>query len=367
MYIPFKIIKELWTKENLQKLNLELDASDTQNAQIFQIDEKKEININLLLTDEYLKKLEEKNVDDISIYYNKEFIKILKKYYPDKYLQEDTAELYKVELILEHFKLANKLSSYDNTHFKNRYIKILQDIIIGTKIKKIDIVYGTILDSKKMESIKLNFPENYKINYVTSEKGILLVLDENSYKTDPQLLRLQFMIRKIFTDVNYKKFTIVKLKDGFRKYFRPDGDFYPKLVLLVGKTGGNIFLYKSIKIFDPFAKIAWLTKENLTGNPDLIFDSLINKLSQDYSEEYKIYSKNREDKEQLNPLAIQEYRKKIGELGRNFSIKNYINIAYDILEKSMNYDMFQPKTHLLNTIIDLRIDPAKIFQRLLEL
>ncbi len=365
MIIPFKVIKELWTKENLAGLNIELDASDTQNAQIFQIDDSKTININLILTDEYLKKLEEQKVEDISIYYNPKLIKILKKYYPDKYIQEDIAELYKIELSYERFKLANAMSSYDNKFFKERKLILLQDIITGTKVKTIEAKYGDYITDKFINILKSNYAESYKVKYATTERGILLVLDENSYKTDPQLLRLQFMIRKIFTDVHYRNLRIVNLNEGFKSYFIPKDGFYPKLTLLVGKTAGNIFLYKAIKVFDPFSKIAWLTKENLHSNHDLIFDSIVSKLSQDYSEEYKIYSAEREDKQQLSPIALQDYRKRLSALGRDFSVPKYINLAYEILEKSSKYDMFQPKTHLMNTIIDLKADPGKIFKHLL--
>ncbi len=365
MIVPFNIIKELWAKENFAKLGLELDASDTQNAQIFQIDESKGININLLLTDEYLRKLEQQKVENISIYYNSELVKILKKYHPERYISEEVAELYKIELSFERFNLANKLSSYDNKIFKRRRIKLLQDIITGVKTKRIEAQYGDFIDERLLNFMKKEYPENYKIKYTTTEKGILLVLDENSYKTDPQLLRLQFMIRKIFTDVQYKNLTIVNLKEGFKNYFLPKSDFHPKLTLLVGKTSGNIRLYKAIKIFDPFSKIAWLTKENLNSNHDLIFDSIISKLGQDYSEEYKVYSMEREEKQQLSPIDLQDYRKRLSALGREFSINKYIDLAYEILEKGMKYDVFQPKTHLMNTIIDLKADPGKIFRNLL--
>ena len=120
MYIPFRILKELWAKENLQQFNIELDASDTQNAQIFRIDGKKSISVNLLLTDEYLQKLEEQKVENISVYYNPSLMKVLKRYHPQRYHTEECDTLAYVEKVFLQFEYANKLSSYDGKNLKKR-------------------------------------------------------------------------------------------------------------------------------------------------------------------------------------------------------------------------------------------------------
>lgn len=367
MYVPFNIIKELWQKEpDLQKAGIELDATDTHIAQIFGIDENKTITVNLLLTDEYLKKLGSQQVENISVYYNKIIAKFLRKYYPQKYPQPEILPLYKIELIFSQYQLANKLSSFEDKIFKKRELKLLQDIIsFSGRAKKIIIPYGTTISDPIMEKIKAYTGERTELEYTTNEKGILLVFDNEAYKNDPPLLRLQFMIRKIFTDVNYKSLKVIDVDSGFREYFEPAENFYPKLVLLVGKTPKNVFLYKKIKVFDPFAKIAWLTRNNLNVNADLLFDSIINKLSQDYTKEYNIFIKERDEKKPLSHIELQKYRKLLTNFSKKFSIKAYIEIAYDILEKSMQYDMFQPYTHLLNVLLDLRQPPARIFERLL--
>ncbi len=367
MYIPFTIIKELWNKEKLEKFKIELDASDTQNAQIFRIDEKKAITINLILTDEYLKKLEDQKVERISIYYNPQLMKILKRYHPNHYYTEEIEPLYKIEHLFLQFEMANKLSSYDNTFFKKRYLTMLQDIISSeTKIKKIVAVYNDLLNRELLLKIKTLFSDSVNINFIQSERGVLLVLDNTAYKKDPHLVRLQFMVRKIFNDVNYSHLKAVDVSSGFKEYFKPTDKAFKKLVILVGKTENHLVLFKKIKIFDSFSKIVWITPEHLKSKPDLIFDSIITKLKQDYTEEYKIYSKPREKKNPLSQNDLQNYRKYLAVFGRKFNLKGYIELAYDIQEKSKDSDMFQPKTHLMNILLDLRYSPVKIFNQLMS-
>lgn len=367
MYVPFNIVKELWEKEiELKKAGIELDATDTHIAQIFGIDENKTITVNLLLTDEYLKKLESQRVENISMYYNKTLAKFLRRYYPQKYPQPEVLPLYKIELIFSQYQLANKLSSFEDRVFKKRELKLLQDIIsFSGRTKKIIIPYGTPISDSIMEKIKAYTSERTELEYTTNEKGVLLVFDNEAYRNAPPLLRLQFMIRKIFTDVNYKNLKVIDVDSGFREYFEPAGSFYSKLVLLVGKTPKNVFLYKKIKVFDPFAKMVWLKRDNLNTNPDLLFDSITNKLSQDYTTEYNTFIKERDKKKPLSHIELQKYRKLLTNFSKKFSIKAYIEIAYDILEKGMQYDMFQPYTHLLNVLLDLRQPPTRIFERLL--
>lgn len=367
MYISFTIIKELWNKEKLEKFKIELNASDTQNAQIFRIDEKKAININLILTDEYLKKLEDQKVEKISIYYNPQLMKILKRHYPDRYYTEEIEPLYKVEHLFLQFEMANKQSSYEGTFFKKRYLKILQDIISSDfKIKKIIAVYNDLLNRESLLKIKALFSDSININFIQSERGILLVLDNTAYKKNPLLVRLQLMVRKIFSDINYSYFKAVDVASGFKEYFKPTDDISKKLVILVGKTENHLFLFKKIKFFDPFSKIVWITQEHLNSKPDLIFDSIITKLKQDYTEEYKIYSKPREEKNPLPQKDLQNYRKFLTVFHKKFNLKGYIELGFDIQEKGKDYDMFQPKTHLMNILLDLRYSPKKVFNQLMS-
>lgn len=366
MRIPIEIISEIWKQdEEVKKLNIELDASDTEIAQIFGIDENKEIIINLLLNDEYLKRLQSLNVANVSIYYNKNFVNLLRKYYPTRFPVPNSLPLYKLDLLFSQFQLANKLSSYENKIFKKREIKILQDIIIPSgRIKKIVLHYDSLINSDTLEIIKKYYNETEEIEFIPNEKGILLVIDDLAYQNDPALLRLKFMVIKMFNDVKYKNFKITGVDTAFNEYFE-SVDFYPKLVIFVGKTVKNIFCYKKIKVFDPFAKIIWLTKENLSSNQDALFDSIINKISQDYSTEYSIFSKEKEEKKELSQIEIQNYRKILTNFAQKFSIKAYIEIAYDLLEKSKEYNVFQQMNHLMNIILDLRYPPTRIFENIL--
>lgn len=367
MYIPFKIIKELWDKESeLKKAGIELDATDTQNAQIFRIDENKNISVNLLLTDEYITKLEEQKVNNISIYYNRILAKKLRKYYPELYPTPETEPLYKIKNLFLQFDLANTLSSYENKSFKSRKIKLLQDIIISPAgSKKIITYYGELISKGILEKLEGTIKESTPIEYTTNEKGIFLVFDSEAYKEDPQLLRLQYMVRKIFTDVNYKNLKASNVDKSFKEYFLPPKEEYYKLVILIGKTDRNINLYKMLKIFDPFSKTLWLTKDDLTKEPNTLFDEIINKLHQNYANEYKLFTRDNEDKTQLSQSQIQKYRQILTNFSKKFSLKAYIEIAYDIQQKSKNYNVFQPKTHLLNILSDLRATPDKIYERLL--
>lgn len=368
MYIPFKIIKELWVKEQIANLKIELDASDTQNAQIFRIDEGKAISVNLLLTDEYLRKLEEQKVENISIYYNTQLMKILKRNYPDRYPTEETGTLNQIEDLFKQFDYANEMSSFQGKIFKKRYLRILQDVIrTDTRIKRIVAMYNELLDPSLMDKIKALFSGSININYIQSERGILMILDNAAYQQDPQLVRLQFMVRKIFNDVQYKNIKSVDVKNGFKEYFEPSDLISKKLIILVGKTPSLLFLFKEIKIFDPFSKIIWLTNDHLKSNPDNIFDSIIKKLNQNYASEMATFSAPREDKTSLSQIEIQKYRKMLAEFGRQFNLKTYINLAYEILEKSKSVDMFQPKTHLTNILLDQRYSPEKIFLQLINI
>ncbi|MBU1075720.1 MAG: hypothetical protein KKH98_00410 [Spirochaetes bacterium] len=367
MYIPFRIIKELWAKENLHNLSIELDASDTQNAQIFRIDEKKGISINLILTDEYLQKLEAQKVENISIYYNQNLMKLLKRHYPQRYHTEETASLNEIEKIFSQFEAANSLSFYDKKVFKKRFLKILQDIITpDTKIKKIVAMYNELLDVELMRKIKTLFFDSVNIDFVQSERGILMILDNENHMNNPELVRLQFMVRKIFNDVNYSNIKIVDVKMGFKEYFEPLDLISKKLIILVGKTPSLIKLFKMIKIFDPFSKIIWMTAEHLSTKPDLIFDSIIQKLNQDYSQEYRTNMTKREEKAALSQNEVQMYRKHLAEFSRKFNLDMYIELAYDIQEKGKTIDMFQPKTHLMNILLDSRYSPAKIFDKIIN-
>jgi len=367
MYIPIEIITEIWkTEKDIKNYGIELDASDTQVAQIFGIDENKEITINLYLTDEYLQKLQALNVKDVAIYYNPKFVSLLKKYYPQRYPSGEKLPLYKIELLLTQFQLANKLSSYENHIFKNRILKTLQDIIIPSgRIKKILIKYGSQIDFETIEVIKKYFSETWEIEFTTNERGIFLVVDDRAYQSDPALLRLKFIVIKMFDDLKYKNFKIVDTNFIFKEYFEPLENFYAKLVIFVGKTPQNIFNYKAIKIFDPFAKIIWLTKDNLISNTDALFDSIINKVSQDYTAEYSLFSKEKEEKKELSQIEIQNYRKILTSLSQKFNIKFYIEIAYDLLEKSKEYDVSQQIIHLMNILSDTRYTPPRIFENLM--
>lgn len=366
MYIPFHVIKELCEKEDFLKFNIELDASDTHNAQIFHIDENKMITVNLLLTEEYLTKLESMHIDNISIYYNEALMKLLKREYPEMYVQEDKAPLYKVEKDYEGFELANKLSSFNNKIFKERNLRILQDVIsVSSRIKRIIVMYNELLNRDLINSIKQIYSESADISYTTSEKGLLMIIDEKEYKSDPQLLRLYFTIRKIFEDLKYKYFKIVNVQKGFIEYFEPSDAIHKKAVIFIGKTPDNLVLHKKLRIFDPFVKTKWITQENKDLSPDKLFDGIVSILGKDYTEELKLFSLTKEEKKQLLPQDIQNYRKLLSELGRKFNINSCIDIFYDILEKGKEYDMFQPKTHLINLLTDLRYTPDKIFEQLM--
>ncbi len=366
MRIPFDIIKELWEKENLEKMGLELDATDTQNAQIFGIDEDKEITINLLLTKEYLEKLEEQEVEEIALYYNESLVKLLTKYYPDKFPSPDTAPFQKINTLFEQFKLANKLSSYESRKFKERTIKLLQDVIITEgKIKKIVAHYGLILDENIVEKLKKYISGLTPIKYKVSESGVLLVNDESASAQNPKLLRLRFMVLKILKDSGYKNFKIVNVLQAFREYFMPSDKKQRKLIIFIGETPNNNFIFKSIKLFDPFSKTLVLNISDLSITPEKIFDRIIKTLGEDYASEYKTYTSEREDKNPLSPGEVQRYRKIITEFARKFSIKKYVEIAYDIMEKDKYVDMFQPRNFLHNTITDLGYTPDRIFDNLI--
>ncbi|MBN1897892.1 MAG: hypothetical protein JW827_03860 [Spirochaetes bacterium] len=368
MFIPLHIIKELWVQEPKVKHSMiELDASDIHNAQIFGIDENKAITINLILTDKYMEKLKAQKVDKVSIYYDKRVASLLRQYYPKDYPVPDEMTFYEMEILFSQYKLANEHSSYDNKKFKSRHITLLQDIItVVGKSSKIIVPYNTLVTEKVVDKMKEHVKSNTAIEYLPNEKGILLIFDNSAYKHDPELLRLQYKIRKIFDDVNYTNYKAIDVNQAFNEYFFPSKKDFYKVVFMVGKTVKNDFLFKALKVFDPFAIIAWLTKEHIKTAQDILFDSILNKLSRDYKKEVIMFSKERDKKTTLTPIQIQKYRNLMTNLSKKFNLKGYVEIAFDILSKSNDFDMFQPKTHLMNILLDLRQPPHKIFSRLLN-
>ena len=105
--------------KKLQSLNIELDASDTQNARIFGVNGSKAVTGNLNLSDEYLQKLSDNNVEHLSVYYNPKLIALLKKTFPDQYRSEELDSLIDIRHLQQQYDLANEYASDNNCFLHN--------------------------------------------------------------------------------------------------------------------------------------------------------------------------------------------------------------------------------------------------------
>jgi hypothetical protein len=357
MIIPFYQVAELWNKNKLQNLGLKLDLSSDQVTLAEPIIKD--------FTPEMFRKFNDGNVDNVTFVYSPELRVSLMKYFPDYYQPEHSDRISMLRLYLQQFELANELSKGKKAQFKRRYIKSL-DAVEDRDGKSSIIRFNQELESKDIEYLKNRFSDEYNLKYTSSEKGILLVYDTKGYKSNPQMTKLQFQVRKLFQDIRYKRVLSVDIAQAFASYFKAFEGNSPKLVMLCGRTQSNEFLLKLLRVFDPFVKTMWLDVDTLNKDVDAIFDEILPKLGSDYSYENILYDPNDKTKDILSQSDTRVYRDRISQLSREFAIRMYIDIEYDLIEAMKKTLVGNQLKHLYSVLDALKISKDTLFNKFLE-
>lgn len=358
MILPFYQVEELFKKGLIKDLQLQLDLTppevSTPNPMYY-----KPFSKELFL------KFTQTKPDKISFVYNPHLKDLVLKNFPDYFQPIYSDKISMIRMILQQFEIANSLSRWEKTVFRKRVIKSLTSV--QDKEQKYSVIkFNSELKEKDLEYIKNRFSDDYIIPYTVTEKGILLVTDTKGYKENPSLSKLQFQVRKVFNDIRYKRILTVDASVAFAAFFKPVEDIAPKLVVLCGETNKNLLLFRLIKIFDPFAKIMWLGPDDLKKDPDEVFDLILPKLGSDYSYESLIYDPKDTTKELLSSSEAAEFRERIGLLGRSFSIKEYISIEFELLEKMKKFVVHNQLQHLYSVLEGNKLSKEIIFTNLLE-
>lgn len=357
MIIPKVHILQLWEKKLIQHLHLQVDLSPDD---IKTFDER------------YLKPFDETFVEGIKkdkagsvkIVFDLGLKMILMKEFPE-YRPVYSDRVGMLKMTVEQFQQANSLSKGEKLVFKERYMKCL-DSFQAKNSKKSVIRFNQPLIPKDLEYLKNQYNDDYMVHYTPSETGILLVYDSNGYKANPEQTRLQFQVRKVFQDIRYKKVVPVEVVKAFSQYFAEGSENSAKLVILCGKTEANEKLNVTIKAFDPFCKMMWLTVDDLNKTSDEIFDSILPKLGSDYSYESLVYDLNDLTKDILPQDKVKEFRDKINRFGNQVSLELYVSIVNELYEASKKFIVQTHFNHLQNVLDSLKLTKDLLFQKVFQ-
>ena len=358
MIIPFYQLSELWNRKKIQNLGLEIDLSSAESGM-------ESPSFFKALTSQIWDNVNAKNPGRVFVRYNLPLKTLLLQNFPDYYQPAYSDKISMLRMYLQQFEQANAMSRGRKLTFKKRYLKSLDSLQDKDGEKDI-LSFNQEIDSRLVDYLRTRYNDEYTLQYTASEKGILLVTDAKGYKENPQLAKLQFQIRKIFHDIRYKRVFAVDADQALTNYFKTTEGNSPKLVILCGQTKKNEYLSWILKVFDPFCKVQWLTAEDFKKTADDIFDQILPRLGSDYSYESLINDPDDSSREALPQNEIREFREAIAKLSREFSLKKYISIEYQLLEKVKKNVIQSQLNHLATVLEGLKISKDVIFTKLLE-
>lgn len=358
MIVPFYQFQELWDSGELRDLPLKLDmtpdAEENSNP-IFYKD----------LTAEAVLGLKERHPETVTLVFDSRLQRLLESRFKDYYHPAYADKISMLRLLLRQFETANALSRGRKTVFRRRFAKSLASLT-DKESGRLLIRYNAEITERHLDLLRNRHSDEYVLPYTLSEKGILLVYDSEGYRDNPVLTKLQFQVRKIFHDLRYKRVFATDVRSAFAAWFKAVESHAPKLLVFCGETPSNLFVLRQVKVFDPFAKTLALTPEDLDRDADEIFDRILPKLGSDYAYEALLHDPEDTSKDPLPQGEAVELRERITRLARGFSLREYLEIEWLLLERSQRHVVAPQATHLASVLDNLKISKDAVFTKLLE-
>ncbi len=362
MKIHPEIFIAICQKYDIGEFNIEIDLSDKQNQEFFP-----DAHDRLLLNNDTFIDFSLRRLDHpVALKYNDRLYRLLHQDYPALFPTPEAVHAAELRSILNTYTIANSLSTMGNSVFKKRTMLFGQDIIGNDKNRRYIGHMNDVLDEEHLNTIITQFGEKYMVRYYNNERGCLVVYDTDGYKNNQELVRLQFMVRKLFNDIHYHSLVVTNTAVAIKKYFKPEYIFYPKVIVLCGDTESNNNIARQVKCFDPFATIVMLTQQHITAGFDAIFDEIIVQLSNDYSDLVKIYFDLDAPKEFLMPEKVDAIRQQIIRLGKEFVLNDMFKIWEILIDLEKKYNVKQLYTYLDEVLKGHGITREKVFNSLVS-
>jgi hypothetical protein len=359
MIVPFYQFQELAKSGVLKDLKLKVDMTPPESG---------ETGNPLFLKDftqELMLKLSDNQPSTVTIAYDPILKDLLETRFKDYYHPAYSDKISMIRMLLQQFAMANGLSEGRKLTFRKRSVKSL--VSVPDRDNRGSLLrFNMEIGIKELDVLRNRFSDEYVLPYTISEKGLLLVYDMQGYLENPALTKLQFQVRKIFHDIRYKRVFSTEVKAAFSAYFKSMEGNAPKLVILCGETPSNLFIFRQIKVFDPFAKIMWLRPEDLSKDSDEVFDRILPKLGSDYAYESLLCDPEDRTKDPLPQSDALDMRERIGKLSREFSLREYINLEFELLERMKKHTVAIQLSHLASVLEGMKVTKDAIFTKLLE-